>query len=466
MRVHRPVVAAAAALALSAASASCRSQDRAAGTVGDQHLALTFAQANDGPPVQLRLWADQVGKESKGMLEIRFLDNYHRGDPSFEPKTVADVRSGKVDAAWVGARAFDQVGVNSFQPLLAPLLVDSYELEAKVFEAGIPDQMVTGLSSLGLHGVGVLPGPLRKVLSKGKPLTGPGAFRGLDVGIQRSGVAERTFAAWGATTTPLPSGADISGVDAFEQQMESVAGNHYEDKGATSVTGNLNVWPRPLVLFVGDAAWARLSAAQRNVLTSAAHDVAQPSLKTTVTEDASATGQECGYGLPLVQATEQQLSALRSAVQPVYDTIASDSRNRTWLEQIASIRSRLGARAAVAACPSAGVGPAATTTLEGTYGWTLTAQDWASCGPGGGTSTNEVELKNGTATQWDTTGGKRELAFKSRYSVYRDTFQLGGPDQPMTMRWRLEGDQLVLTDMHGGGCDDKVVWTSRPLIRR
>ena len=50
--------------------------------------------------------------------------------------TLEDVKTGKVDMAWVGARAFDTVGVTSFQALVAPLLIDSYDLEAKVFNEG------------------------------------------------------------------------------------------------------------------------------------------------------------------------------------------------------------------------------------------------------------------------------------------------------------------------------------------
>ena len=51
---------------------------------------------------------------------------------------IEDVQAGKVDMGWVGARAFDAVGVTSFQALVAPFLVDSYELQDRVFQAGIP----------------------------------------------------------------------------------------------------------------------------------------------------------------------------------------------------------------------------------------------------------------------------------------------------------------------------------------
>ena len=39
---------------------------------------------------------------------------------------IGDVEAGKADLGWAGSRAFDSVGVPSFDALHAPLLIDSY----------------------------------------------------------------------------------------------------------------------------------------------------------------------------------------------------------------------------------------------------------------------------------------------------------------------------------------------------
>ena len=49
--------------------------------------------------------------------------------------------------AWVGARAFDRLGIAAFQPLLAPLLVDSHDLQDAVFHAGIPQRMLPAVDT-------------------------------------------------------------------------------------------------------------------------------------------------------------------------------------------------------------------------------------------------------------------------------------------------------------------------------
>ena len=148
-----------------------------------QPRVLTMAHPNGGVPgPALASWADEVSRRSGGTLEIEFANGWRLGEPAYEAATIEDVRAGEIDMAWVGARAFDHVGVNSFQALVAPMLVDSYELQAAVFEAGIPEQMLEGLDEIELAGIGVLPGPMRKVLGVSKPFVRPADFAGAIVG--------------------------------------------------------------------------------------------------------------------------------------------------------------------------------------------------------------------------------------------------------------------------------------------
>jgi len=55
---------------------------------------------------------------------------------------------------------------------------------------------VLGPDAIGLKGVGVLPGPLRKVIGVSKLFSATTDFKGEVVGIQDSGVAESTLRAF------------------------------------------------------------------------------------------------------------------------------------------------------------------------------------------------------------------------------------------------------------------------------
>ena len=242
--------------------AGCQAKDRAGGHAGAEVTNLRFA-LNSLPDATIMAWAQEVDQLSNGTLKITFLTDTRTGQPNAEAGLIADVRAGTVDLAWVGVRAFDQVGLTTFQPLVAPLLIDSLELEGKVFDAGIPQQLLPDVSKLDLVGVGVLPGPIRKVLGVTKPFATPADFTGQVVGIQASAVAERSLTALGATPKPVPGSAELTGLDAYEQQLSSIQGNHYA-LNAKYVTGNLNLWPRPRVIIANPDVHQRLTDNQRN----------------------------------------------------------------------------------------------------------------------------------------------------------------------------------------------------------
>ena len=96
----------------------------------------------------------------------------------FETGLIGDVRAGKADLGAAGSEAWASVGVNSFRALNAPLLINSYALQDRVLRSPVIGQMLQGLRPLGLVGIGVLPGPLRKPLGISRPLLQAVRLRG------------------------------------------------------------------------------------------------------------------------------------------------------------------------------------------------------------------------------------------------------------------------------------------------
>jgi TRAP-type C4-dicarboxylate transport system substrate-binding protein len=329
-----------------AGAAQPASADKAGGNAGAEAtgpIRLTMASPiRGGQPEQLQSFADDVERLSAGSLLIEFEPDWRPGDPAFEAHTIDDVKAGKVDLAWVGARAFDTLGVNDFQPLVAPFVVDSHDVQQRVFEAGIPQEMLAGVERLGIEGLGVLPGPMRALLGISHAFTTPGDFVGVVVGIQDSEVATETFEALGATARPVPSQAPLDGLDAYEQQLGSIVSNGYAEGGVDSITGGLNLWPRPLVLFTSPSLLQRLSPAQREVLRQAAAEAVPAALAASREEDAAAAAELCGAGVGSPRPTRADRAALEAAVQPVVDRIAADPAAAGFLERIAAIRDALG----------------------------------------------------------------------------------------------------------------------------
>ena len=100
-------VGALAALALAVAACSGSSSDKAGGAEEQEPVVLTFASFTDDIQPQLRVFAEEVVRRSDGTLRIEFKPAWRPGDPDAERGTIEDVKAGKADMAWVGARVFD-----------------------------------------------------------------------------------------------------------------------------------------------------------------------------------------------------------------------------------------------------------------------------------------------------------------------------------------------------------------------
>jgi TRAP-type C4-dicarboxylate transport system substrate-binding protein len=472
MRALRTVGTSTAFLLLGMCAAACSGSagDRAGGDATATVRVLTLAQANDGIPPEVATWMDEVRRRSGGTLRIDVRQGWRSGDPTAEVGIVADVGSGKADLGWVGARALDRVGVTSLQPLVAPLLIDSQDLQAAVFSAGIPDGLVRAVDSPDVVGLGVLPGPMRKVLGVDKPFRSLGDFAGQVVGLQDGDVAAETLRALGATPRPVASGAHLDGLSGYEQQLASVWGNHYE-LSAGFVTSNLNLWPRPLVLLGSRSVLATLEPQQRAALRAAASASLPATLADARAEDRDAVPRLCGAGMSLPAASNQDIAALRTAVQPVYDRLDGGAGNSKVLARIAAVKRDLGAPPDSATCPRTKdpeAGSSSANLPDGTYRSTLTDTEARRCSGHeqdlGGVL--ELDLRKGSVHQYEQRGGSpREIGWAGNYRVFRDRFELTETTgATMTAVWSFDGASLRLSQLQNGECEDAVVWTSRPWV--
>ena len=459
-----------AAFAVALAACSGPDSDKAGGADKAEPRVLTMA-VQSGVPPQMAAFAEEVSRLSGGTLEVEFSDKWRLGEPTYEAGTLEDVKAGKVDIAWVGARAFDTVGVESFQALLAPLLVDSYDLEAKVFEEGIPDEMLKAVDELDLVGIGVLPGPMRKVLGVSRPFVGPADFAGQVVGIQDSALAKQTFDALGATPEPVPAEASLDGLDAYEQQLASIEGNSY-DANAKYLASNVNLWPRPLVIVMGNDAYDSLTDEQQSALRAAAESAIPRALEASRTEDEEALAMLCKRGMTFGTASEADLVRLRAALEPVYADLGSDPETKSYLDAIVSLKEEIAASAEAPRCASSSEEPASAGIPEGTYETTITRDDYVDWGVEvENTGVFTLQFTDGTVILRDPHG---EVGFQAPYTLFRDKFEAVGEPDTLTAQWTYDGTKLAFKEF--GACSTgspcvpldefnyHVVWASHPWV--
>jgi TRAP-type C4-dicarboxylate transport system substrate-binding protein len=454
-------------LALAAAACTSAGADKAGGS-NLKVVVLTLADVeNDTSSVQP--FVDAVKALSGGTLQIQVKINWRAGDPQYEGDLITDVKQGKADLGVAGVRAFDTVGVDSFQALQAPFLIDSYALEKQVLASDIPSKMLEGLTPLGLVGLGVLPGPLRKPLGLTRALVSAPDYRGARIGIRPGKVAEATMRALGATPVAYVPG-DASSLDGMEMQLDTIAGDNY-DQGATELTGNVDFWPRNEAVFVSTRAFGALSPQQREWLRQAGPRSLSgwPSCPSEQC-DIAGGGILCTRGLEVMAATNGERSLLRRAVQPVYHDLERNPQTRALIDEITAMRGIGDTPDAVPQCAGSSTSTKTTmvTALDGTwevsftrkellaagagpdedlpsnYGhFTLTFHrgDYTGTGPPGGSESGTYVVNGDTLNLTVTAGCCAGESWSMTWSVYRGQLTLkGGIPTPLRVKpWRRVG---------------------------
>jgi TRAP-type C4-dicarboxylate transport system substrate-binding protein len=349
MTARRLALAAVAALAC--APAGCGSSPAPAATIlrlevdepaGVQHLP------------GLERFVERIGQRSHGKLRIAVV-LAHVPD---QRALVADVGRGRADLAWVDTRVFGTLGVTSFDALTAPLLVNDYATQAAVIRSGVPGQMLPDLRKLGVRGLAVVAGRLRKPIGVGRKLLAPADYRGIHLRLLDSNVYARFARALGANpindrNSGLQDDVPDGYIGGLEDDLDSAffdlpAGRPtYKDSGPRGpvgrpyyVTANVSFWPRTAAIVTSPRRLAELSAQQRGWLLAAAHDAVAYST-TAVDADGELARELCAAGTRFAVAGSADRHALARALAPVYAHLRSNRLSGRLIAEIQAIKRRV-----------------------------------------------------------------------------------------------------------------------------
>jgi len=433
---------------------------------------LTLANVGSEPEV-LEIFAEQVKELSSGTLRIRFENSWGQGRRgNAEVNVIRDVKAGKADLGWAGSRAFDLVDDRAFGPLHAPMMIDSYALELKVLQDdGVVRPMLESLDRVGLEGVGVLPGPLRRPLGV-RRLAAPQDWSGMRIGHAGGEQIARSLRALGARPRIIVSSGEFAGFDGVESHITSIAGNQYHHE-APYLTGNVVLWPRPLVLFAGDGVTRAELGVLREAARAALPDVADALRKL----DEERLAVICRQDLKLSFASPRALTRLGQAFRPVYASLERDAATRATLARIEQIASSLGEPSEAVSCGDDEPPPSAAAIPDGRYEVTITPRDALRAGIARddplvkqGVTHVTLELDKGNFTL---VSDKDPDGAEGTYSVYRDRIEVTDiAGVSFTARWSFEDGSLRFEDVSDpvrpgvpGSGYELVTWSSHPWTK-
>jgi TRAP-type C4-dicarboxylate transport system substrate-binding protein len=333
-------------VSLVASISSCTSPgggDKAGAPAEPIVLRMAFPSISDADPGQpLDRFAQRLLSLSGGTMRIQFFYGWGNFQPDNEQQVVGAVASGRVDLGQVGARVFDSMGVNSFDGLLAPMLIDSSALQDAVLRSDIPRHMLDDLATLGVTGLAMANGGLRRPFSEGLPLLRPVDWRGIGFGTARSRIQEETIAALGAT--PVEA-VDVYAENALlEGRVTSYASaldgyvNHTAAAGPVRFgTANVVLWPGFAVVFANSDTLASLDDQQRAWLEQAAQGWTAEFAEGRV-DDEAALRDSCAEGARFADASPVELAAVRRAFSPVYESIEHDATTAAYIREIQDLK--------------------------------------------------------------------------------------------------------------------------------
>jgi TRAP-type C4-dicarboxylate transport system substrate-binding protein len=281
-------------------------------------------------------------------MSIRVLWGVAGEATDFEPVTVSLVRDGQVDLGWVGARAWDTLGVRSFQALQAPFLIDSYPLLDAAVKSPMATRMLAGLNQAGFTGLGLYPDQLRHLTGFRKPLASLRDLRGARIRVPSSRASDALVRALGAVPVHLNGSAFrtavangmVDGVDA-SAGLAATAGGRF-------LTGNITLYAKTSTLFAAAGRFAKLTPSQRQVLRSAARRTFTFALATP--PEPGGPALFCSSGGKVVTASAPAVAAIERAAGPVYAYLEQDPQTKVFIRQIQQMKQQFPAPAPVAAC--------------------------------------------------------------------------------------------------------------------
>lgn len=300
----------------------------------------------------LQKFADKVAADSGGALTINLLPTYGGGD---DLVLLDDIIGGTVDGGTVSSAVWGGKDVHDFDALQMPFLINGYGVEAAVLNSPIAADMLAGTEKLGLKGLAIHEGGLRKPLHNGPCLKNPGDFKDVKIRSVPSPVLVDGATALGADPISLPlSEVYLALKQGTADAMEANLGLVFTQKFyevSECITANVNLWPFPTVLNMNQDKWDSLSAEQQGWLTDAAAVIDDDSIAILTDPASTLVADLCATGLKFGAATPEDQTALRSAVDSVYEKYAAEEPTGGFITAIEEIKAGLPAPPAPAPLP-------------------------------------------------------------------------------------------------------------------
>jgi len=306
-------------------------------------------QGNTGAEA-LEHFASAVADASAGRITIQIIWGAGEGASDFEAEVVQQVRDGRLDIGWIGARTWDEERVTAFAALQAPFLITDYAVLNEVMASDLPERMLGALDDSGFTGLGTYPDQLRHPLGFEAPFLTLADFNGAHIRVPNSLLSDEIIRSLGAVPVHL-NGPPLSEALATGelQGAETSMGNAPTLTLGSYMTGNLTFYPKLFTLFAASERYDALSDTSRSALQAAAAET----LDFVLGQDPEAAdiAAFCQSGGKLVEASPGDVAEIAAATDPVMQQLEADATTAAYIAAIRDLKAS-GAAPPSPRCPS------------------------------------------------------------------------------------------------------------------
>jgi TRAP-type C4-dicarboxylate transport system substrate-binding protein len=322
--------------------AGCGPEARSADRTGAETVVLRLAGIDgsiyDSPMyIGPQRFVESLDEVSGGRLRVELAEGFGNGAADNESRLVEAIASGAVDGGWPATRSFSAAGIRGLDAVEAPMTISSYAAERALVSGPVADMLLEQLDGSGVHGLGLAVGELRRPRAAGAPLLSPEDWAGARFAVFDSEVQHEAIRALGAE--PVAVG--------FARADEIAAGNlRGAEGGATAIggispvapfaTANVVLWPKVFVLSFNAERFESLTDEQQGWVDEAADRAVQASLEAAF-DEAVAVQDACESGSLFVDASSEDVEALRTAFAPVVERLAADPVDGPILAELQAI---------------------------------------------------------------------------------------------------------------------------------
>jgi tripartite ATP-independent transporter DctP family solute receptor len=309
LSMHKVLLAAAAALAVTGAAAQIK----------ERTLKFAFQNQSGHPQAQgAQKFADLVAERSGKKITVKLFPG---GSLGGDLQTVSALQGGTVEMTVLNAGIL-AAQVKEFAVLDFPFLFGNTQEADAVTDGPFGQKLLARLDDKGLHGLGYWDLGFRNLTNSKRPIAKAEDIAGLKIRVIQSPIYIDLFSALGANAVPLPfpelySALDQKAVDGQENPNTTILASKFAEV-QKHLTETRHIY-NPQALIISKKTWDGLSAEEKKIVTDAAAEATAFQRQASRGAADSALQALKQAGMTVTELPAAELAKLREKVKPVIE---------------------------------------------------------------------------------------------------------------------------------------------------